>query len=140
MLEKIKKYTLYVLALVTVTVSCQHRTYDSTNNAVPIGINYSYYGSGTGTSVSDGALVINVHSNSYNSYNEYYLVQIYGVGSYTIQSGYTQLFIANVWANSYNFSIEKICTSGNSVNCTARTLTGLATINVETTTVVDAWL
>lgn len=141
MLKMIKTYGTLLFVVIGLFVSCRGKIYDPGNNSnvVPVGINYSYYNYGTGTSPTTGAMVVNVHSNSTSTISEYYTVQIFGLGTYVIQSGYNQLFMSNIWANSYSFSIEKVCTANNSNGCFPRLLTGQALINTETTTVVDVW-
>jgi hypothetical protein len=137
----LKTYGILFLIIAGLVISCKSRTYDYTNsNVAPAGVSYSYYNYGSGTNSTAGALIINIHSSSANTYNEYYIVQIFGIGTYTVQPGYNQLSIPNVWANSYNFSIEKICTVGSTSGCTRKTVTDVAIINTETTTVADAWL
>ena len=141
MLKTIKIYGILFLLAAGLFISCKPRKFDNTNsNVVPTGVSYSYYNYGSGTSSTTGTLVVNIHSSSTNTYNEYYIVQIFGVGTYTIQPGYNQLSVPNIWANSYSFSIEKVCTASNTSGCSPKTLTDVATINTETTTVADAWL
>lgn len=140
MLRKVKIYGLMCCIVLGMSFSCSNKKYDYNSTAVPVGLNYSYYNYGPGTSYTEGALVINIQYSNTTRYNEYYIVQVYGVGTYTLQYPYNQVFIPNLLPNYYNFSIQKVCNGGNNSNCTPRTLSGLATINADMTTVVDAWL
>lgn len=119
--------------------SCKNNAYNYNNGVAPTGISYSYYKYGTGTSPVAGALIINVHSSSTSTYNEYYTVNIFGLGSYNLQPGTVQVFIPDVWANYYDFTVQKFC-GPNNTTCIPRTLTGTAIITTEITTVADVWL
>ncbi len=131
---------LFLCSIAGMLFSCKNKTYNYNNGIIPAGISFSNYYSGTGTSLTEGAIIVNIYSNSTNINYEYYLVSIYGVGSYPMQTGSKQLFIPYVWANTYDISVEKICSAGNNTGCSPRVVIGSINISTQTTTVANAYL
>ncbi|ABG59719.1 hypothetical protein [Cytophaga hutchinsonii] len=131
---------LFLGSITGMLFSCKNKTYNYNNGVIPNGISFTNYYSGTGTSLTEGAIIVNVYSNSTNINYEYYVVSIYGVGTYTMQTGTKQLFIPYVWANTYDISVEKICAAGTNTGCNPRIVIGSINITTQTTTVANAYL
>lgn len=114
-------------------------TCTNNNGIAPKGITYSYNQNGAGTSTTEGALVINIHTTNTAWYNEYYIVKIPGVGTYTLQPGTIQLSSISLLPGNYPFSVVCVCRSNNNKTCKPRTSNSTASITAATTTVAEVW-
>lgn len=135
--------SILFLSLLGFFNSCYQGNLSNNAGIKPNGLTYSYYQNGSGTNMSQGALVVNVHSNNGLLSTEYYEVDVYGSGTYKFPPNTVQLVIPNLFPGSYNFAVTIGCTSANGAgtsSCYLRFLNGTANVLESTTTVVDAFL
>ncbi len=139
-----KLFRVFLLAgFLALFVSCYKGNVNNNGTVKPNGLTYNYYQDGPGTSISQGSLIFNVHSNNGLLSTEYYQVDVQGVGSYTFPPNTVQLVVPNVWPGTYKIVVTIGCTSTGSAstsNCYLRFLNGTANVGATVTTVVDAFL
>jgi len=146
MISRIKKNLLrfiFFIGFLCLFVSCYKGNPNNNAGIKPNGLTYAYIQNGSGTNMSQGALVFNVHSNNGLTSSEYYEVDVDGAGSYRFPANAVQLVIPNIWPGSYNCTVIIGCSSTSSAstsNCYLRFLNGTANIAASTTTVIDAFL
>ena len=146
MITSFKKYisrSIFFIGFLCLFISCYKGNPNNNAGIKPNGLTYGYFQNGSGTNMSQGALVVRVHSNNGMLSTEYYEVDVYGSGTYRFPPNTVQLLIPNLFPGNYNFAVTIGCTSvnaGSTSNCYLRFLNGTATVLESTTTVVDAFL
>ncbi|WP_018343605.1 hypothetical protein [Cytophaga aurantiaca] len=108
--------------------------------ANPKGLVYSSVQGGPGTSNSQGALKVNIRSDTYWSNYEKYTIHIDGLGDYTLPVNTIQFNKSNINPGTYTFQINVVCENGNNNNCRQRFIKGQFTVQASYTTVIDAGL